>query len=212
MKKGFNMKKLLLTSAGFQNPEVADEFLKMVNKPATKIKIILVPTASRTAEELKYVEKSKEELNDIGINQKNIKILDLSRKISYEEVADFDAIYVCGGNTFYILQKIRETGFDKIIKQFMENGRVYVGVSAGSIIVGPDIEIAGWGSIGDKNDVGLKDLKGLSLIDIAVFPHYEPYLKKEVDAFKKKIDYAITALNDNQALLILNDEIKIIGK
>ncbi|TRZ55384.1 hypothetical protein D4Q76_00545 [archaeon] len=206
------MKKMLLTSAGFQNPEIADEFLKMANKPISEIKIIFVPTASRTEEELEHVEESKKELNDIGINHKNIKLLDLNRKVHYSEVADFDVIYVCGGNTFYILQRIRETGFDKIIKQFVENGGIYVGVSAGSIIIGPNIEIAGWGPTGDENDVELKDLNGLNIVDIAVFPHYELHLKEEVEEFKKKVNYTITVLNNNQALLILNDEIKIIGK
>ena len=36
--------------------------------------------------------------------------------------------------------KVGEAGFDKIIKQFLEKRGIYVGVSAGSIIVGPDID------------------------------------------------------------------------
>ena len=39
------MKKLLLTSAGFENPKIGEEFLKSVNKPVSEIKIIFVPTA-----------------------------------------------------------------------------------------------------------------------------------------------------------------------
>ena len=69
------MKKLLLTSAGFQNPETADEFLKLIDKSPSEIKIIFVPTASsRTEEELKYIKESKKELIDIGIREENIKI------------------------------------------------------------------------------------------------------------------------------------------
>ncbi len=121
------MKKLLLTSAGFQNPETADEFLKLADKTPSEIKVIFIPTASsRTEEELKHVIESKKELADIDIRKENIKTLDLNHRISYDEVVGFDAIYVCGENTFYLLQKVREACLDKIIKKFVEDGGTYV--------------------------------------------------------------------------------------
>ncbi len=132
--------KLLLTSAGFENSKVGEEFLKLIDKPVSEIKVILVPTAARTKEELFYVDKSKKELLNVGIHAQDIKTLDLDHKISFEEVDGFDVIYVCGGNTFYLLHKVGEAGFDKITKQFLEKRGIYVGVSAGSIIVGPDID------------------------------------------------------------------------
>ena len=66
------MKKLLLTSAGFVNPKMREKFLKLVNKPASKIKVLFIPIASRTGEELHYVEKSRQELLDLGIAKENI--------------------------------------------------------------------------------------------------------------------------------------------
>jgi dipeptidase E len=201
------MKKLLLTSAGFLNPKIGEEFLKLVNKPASDIKLIFV-TLARTKEELYYIGESKKELLDIGITNRNLKILNLGNKVLYDEVNGFDVIYVCGGNTFYLLYKFRETGFGEVIKKFIENGGVYVGVSAGSIIVGPNIEIA---SLGDKNDVGLKDLTGLSLVDVAISPHFNEEEHKAVEEFKKKVSYQVIPLTDNQALLILNSKTNIIG-
>ena len=76
-------------------------------------------------------------------------------------------MYVCGGNTFKILHKLRETRLDVYITKQVEQGALYVGVSAGSIIAGPDIEIAGWGSEGDENEVNLQDLEGFNFTDIA---------------------------------------------
>ena len=206
------MKKLLLTSAGFLNPEISDVFLELLNKPTSEIKIIFVPTASRTEEELKYVRESKEELIALGIKSRNIKNLDSNLKVSYNEVKGFDVIYVCGGNTFYLLSKVRETIFDDVIKKFVKDGGLYVGVSAGSIIVGPNIEIAGWGSHRDENDIQLKNLIGLNITNIAVYPHFEEQLQQEVEEFKKKVKYPIVVLNNNQALLILDSKTKIIGK
>lgn len=202
------MKKLLLTSAGFKNPKVGEEFLKLINEPASEIKIIFVPTASITKEELFYVEKSKKELLNIGIDKQNIKILDLDHTISYNEVSAFDVIYVCGGNTFYLLDRIRKTGFDNVIKQFLADGKIYIGVSAGSILLGPNIEIA---SLGDKDKCGVKDFTGLNLINMAICPHFDKKEYQAVEEFKKKVDYSIIPLTDNQALLILDNEVKIIG-
>ena len=107
------MKKLILTSTGLQNPNICKAFLDIIGKPPSKIKILFVPTASRTKEELKYAKKSKKELEKIGI--KLIKTINLDCKLNYDEIKSYDVIYVCGGNTFYLLYKIKESGFDKII-------------------------------------------------------------------------------------------------
>ncbi len=55
-----------------------------------------------------------------------------------------------------ILNKLRETRLDQFIIENVNKGSIHVGVSVGSIIAGPSIEIAGWGSEGDKNDIGHK--------------------------------------------------------
>ena len=136
--------------------------------------------------------------------------LNLDGKVLYNEVNSFDVIYVCGGNTSYLLHKVRETNFDKIIKQFVVNGGVYVGVSAGSIIMGPNTEISSL--VGDKNDIGLKDFTGLNLADIAICPHFERKDYQLIEEFKNKINYSIVPLADNQAMLILDGKIKIIGE
>lgn len=202
------MKKLLLTSAGFENPKVGEEFLKLVGKPASEIKIIFVPTASRTEDELFYVNKSKQELFSLGIKHENLKLLDINHKISYKEVSDFDVIYVCGGNTFYLLAKTREFGFDKIIKKFIEQGKLYVGVSAGSILMGTTIAVAGpW----DENDIGLTDFTGMNLTNTALIPHYQRKEKSIVEDLRKNLKCEIVALADNQALLVLNDKTKIVS-
>jgi len=204
----FPKNKMLLTSAGFENPKVGKEFLKLVCKSAPEIKIIFIPTASRTTEELVYVKESKEELLKLGIKNQNIKELNLDHEISYKEVEEFDVIYVCGGNTFYLLNQVRETGFDKIITQFLDERKVYVGVSAGSIITGPNIEnISLYGS---ENDVKLKDLTGLKLQNTAIYPHFDEGARKEVEKFRKTVKYKVVGLTDNQALLILNNTVKLI--
>ena len=202
--------KLLLTSAGFENPEVGQEFLKLVGKSAEKIKIIYVPTAAWPEVDQSYVEFYKQELIRLGINKSNIKVLDVNRKIEYSEIEDFDVMFVGGGNTFYLLHQIKKFGFDKIIKKFIENGGVYTGISAGSYIVCPTIEAATW-KHADRNVVGLKDLTALNLVTFLITAHYEPNLK---DIIKKEINstkYPVKILTDKQALLVIDNEVKLIG-
>ena len=201
------MTKLLLTSTGLANKNITNQFLQIIDKPVSQIKIIFIPTASRNDEELHYVQESKKELLDLGILENNIKTLNLDKPVSFDEVEDFDVIYVCGGNTFYLLKKVRETGFDKVIIEFAKTDKLYFGVSAGSILVCPNIDIA---SPFDENDVNLTDLTGLNLTDVIVSPHYKDEEKTIIDNFKKKSQYEIVPLTDNQALLVLDGETKIV--
>src|SRR3989344_8018960 len=156
------MKKLLLTSSGFSNSKIGEEFLKLLDKNPTDVKVLFIPTASEykleNGEEMFYVKESEKELIGLGISKENIFWLDVKDTPMAGDVQSYDVMYVCGGNTFYLMDKLRKTGFDKKITDFVNSGKVYVGVSAGSVIAGPDISIA---SPFDPNDVDLKDMKGL---------------------------------------------------
>ena len=46
----------------------------------------------------------------------------------------YDAIYFCGGSPEYLMKRIRRVRLAAPLRQFTEEGGVYVGVSAGSII------------------------------------------------------------------------------
>ncbi len=202
--------KLLLTSAGFENPKIGKEFLRLIDKPVSEIEVLFIPTAARTDEELHYVEKSKEEILDLGIKKENICIYKLDKEINDNELEKINVIYVCGGNTFYLLYKVRESGFDKKIKEMVDKEIVYCGASAGSVLAGPDIEISGRDELWDKNDVGLKDLSGLNLTNHIISPHYIDDEEKVISKYEKETGKKVTRLTDKQALLIEGNEAKII--
>jgi dipeptidase E len=188
------MKKLLLTSDSFANPGIGKRFLELVGKDPAQIIVLFIATASRTEEEILYVRKSEEELMGLGILKPHIVWASDLKDFS---VDGYDAIYVCGGNTFHLLHEIRRTGFDKKIIDFINNGGVYVGVSAGSIIMGPDISIA---APFDENDVGLEDFSGLNIIKSAIAPHYQRKERAIIDAWEHSHAYKVLRLNDGQAV------------
>ena len=62
----------------------------------------------------------------------------------------------------------------------------------------------------DENDVNLTDLTGLNLTDVIISPHYCEEEKPIIDKFKKKSQHKVVPLTDNQALLVLDGDTKIV--
>lgn len=201
------MKKLLLTSDGFANKKIADKFLELVDKKPSDIKMLFIPTASRYEDELKYVKLSENQLVSLGIIKENIMWLDIDKIADAGELEGYDVIYVCGGNTFYLMKKLVDTGLDKKIIEIVNAGKVYVGVSAGSVIAGPDISIAG---PFDENDIGLQSMAGLSLTEKIISPHYQRKEKSIIEDFKNKLSYEIVPLCDGQAYLDVDGTVSIV--
>ncbi len=195
--------KLLLTSTGLSNPNLSKRFLELLKIRPEIAHVLFIPTASFGSDcgpvERGYVEESKKELIQLGINHKNIIDFDADSPPNPKNLKSINVVYICGGNTFYLLSKIRETKFDRIIPDLIKGGAVYVGVSAGSILAGPNIDIA---EPFDANDIGIKDLTALNLTNIIVSPHYTEKDKNIVEKYKRKEKFSVIPLTDLQALSI----------
>ena len=204
---------ILLTSNGWKdNEEIKKEFLALFpEKNPSKVKVLLVNTATKENKEWKYVEDHIQELKKIGIIDKNITVFSLDKKVKAPFEAD--VIYVCGGNTFEYLDKIKKTNLDEKIKEMVNEGVHYFGISAGSILAGPEISIAivGPEDSRDQNSVELNDLTGLNLTNAIIYPHYEEKEDKYVSEFEKRKEVDVFRVRDDQALLIKKEEKKLIG-
>ena len=117
----------------------------------------------------------------------------------YEENIDFssyDIIYMIGGNTFYLLKELGEKNLAEKIIQAINNGVIYIGSSAGSIILGKSIETA---LPYDENWVNLVDFEGLNIVDGIIIPHAnrkQDFIKEAKQKYSDKIielydDYGI---------------------
>jgi len=205
--------KLFLTSQGWEkNLKIKEEFLKLLNKKTSKVVLFLVTTATKKDKDWKYVKFHIKELKKIGINEKNIKVFSLNKKVKPSNLRSVDVIYVCGGNTFHYLYKIRTTGLDKEIKKLVKKGVVYFGISAGSIVAGPRIDIASIGVTvpGDKNVFGLENLNGLRLINTIIYPHYSKQEESAIKRFEEENKCKVFRLTDRQALVVRNKIKRII--
>jgi len=133
------MQKIILTSTGFTNKNIKERFLELVNISANKINVIFIPTAAITEDAKRMIPICKNQLLNAGILENNIYTYDLDRIMSCDEIRNFNAIYVCGGNPQHLLNKMNETEFYLPLKKFLDNGGVYLGVSAGSIALSKDL-------------------------------------------------------------------------
>ena len=203
--------KLLLTSAGWEKSKIiGKEFLKLVGKNPSEIRVLLVMTPTKYLKRNKYVRRQFRQFNGVNIPKENITFSQLNRKITKDDIKNIDVIFVMGGNTFEYLQRIRKTELDKVLKNFVKKGGVYVGLSAGSYVACPTIEAASW-KHADRNVVGLKNLKGLNLVPFLLTAHYENALRPIIKNSAEKTKYEVIALTDDQAVLITGAKRKIIG-
>jgi len=199
--------KLLLTSNGWKtNKKIKKIFLKMLNKPVSEVKVLVVSVSSNTKDENKHLSYHLNELEKLGIRRENINVLNEKKK---PKTRFFDAIYVCGGNTFLYMYFLRKTGWDKIIKNLVKNGCFYFGISAGSVIAGKRIDIANIGSNPDENIVNLKNYRGLNLVPFCIYPHYTKKDEEAIKDFEIKKKCKIIRLRDEDFILLNNRDLNL---
>lgn len=126
--------RVLLTSAGLETKEIQEFFVELINKDMSLVKALFIPTAAIDADAVAVLPKCMNDLLKCGILNENIRVFDLHRGMEMEELRQYDVVYLCGGRTQYLLQRINETGFHKTLMEYIHADGVVLGVSAGSLI------------------------------------------------------------------------------
>ena len=192
------MNNIVLTSCGIRKESFKKRFYEIVSKEELNNKKVLYITTASDGEDdddKSWMDEEYKTILDLGINESNIIEYKIGNDIN---INDFDIIYMMGGNTFYLLNIIRNTGFDKIIKDFIDNGKIYIGSSAGSEILGNSVDIAlGY----DENKVNMKDFTGLKIVDALIVPHSN---RKEefLNDLKNKTHENVITLYDGDGIIL----------
>jgi len=131
---------VLLTSCGLETKTIETAFMDMLPQQPENIKAIFIPTAAVSPDAIEVLPKCLNDLIKCGIKRENIYVYDLHELMEEAELKLYDVIYLCGGDSKYLLRRINESGFDKRLKTFIERDGVVVGVSAGSVIFANNIE------------------------------------------------------------------------
>ena len=131
--------RVLLTSAGLETTEIQEYFMDMIGKDMSLVKALFIPTAAINASAIEVLPKCMNDLLKCGIQDKNIKVYDLHTGMTTEELQQYDVVYICGGETYYLLERINETVFNKSLMEYIQKDGVVIGVSAGSLIFANNI-------------------------------------------------------------------------
>lgn len=187
---------VILTSTGLSSEIAKKYFLDIVSKLSYK-KGAYVTTAAKDKESNKWSIISKQQMLDLGLNEVDFVDIEVTPNFDF---STYDVVMVAGGNTFKLLNAVNNSNFKNEMKNFLSRGGIYIGISAGAIIMTPTISIAGEVEP-DVNEIGITDLSGMGFVPFEVLPHYESYQDPQIEEYKKK-----TA---NEVKLISNEEILI---
>ncbi len=202
------MKKLFLSSS-FK--DVSGLFPSFIGEEISGKKATFIPTAAKHEKVNFYVKSGKTALEKLGIVVEEVDVssddvLEIKRAI---ETNDF--IYISGGNTFFLLQELKKTGTDKIIFEQINAGKPYIGESAGSIVVSPDIEY-----VKDMDNcmeaLELTSYDSLHAIEFYPLPHYTNFpFKKIVEKIIKQYtsELALVPISNSQVILVNGDEVEV---
>lgn len=201
--------KMILSSCDFINKNSKNTILKNIEKDLSECKVLFIPNEKATSEKI-YSDKYYNRLCDNGfINKEKIYIFDENAVEKFINL-DIDLLYVGGGNTFATLKKIKDSGFDKHIINYIKNGVIYIGGSCGAHIVTKNIEhLISF----DDNYCDLKEFDALGLFDGIIIPHcgaeeYNPIKREELyNLLVKQNKYNVYKLTNDESLVITDNEI-----
>ena len=200
---------LFLTSCGLTD-DMKKQFFDVIEKSPRETKILFIPTAALETDGAREgIAICLYELSLMGIPYENIVMYNLelilsrgyertysssvkepfmlARLLNDEEIKMFDAVFVGGGDASVLCREMARTGFDKILEKAINDGLVYVEISAGSMYAA--------GNLAD----------GLHIIDNPIIPHCNGERITEFTNSRDEI-----RLSDGHALYITEDSISMI--
>ena len=175
-----------------------------------EMKIGYITTASKVARDKTFLEKVKNAMRENNILFEEIDIEGKSK----DEILNFfknkNIIHVEGGNTFYLLRAIRESGFAEVLKELLSEGKIYIGTSAGAYIMCPSIEVANWNETG-RDRFGLTDFSALNYVPFVLKVHYKNEAGDLIKEKMKTLKYPLRILRDGQGILVEDGKYTFFG-
>ncbi len=158
------------------------------------------------------MERDKADLIKMNFNIINIDISNESREEIINKINSVDAIFISGGNCFYLLQQLKIKNILNNIIEFA-NKKIYIGVSAGACIACPNIDYVQ--KLDDKSEAPLIDnYDAMNLVNFNILPHYkskEKYTKLADEIEQDYPDKKFIKITNEQAIMVdENNNYKII--
>jgi dipeptidase E len=157
------MKRLLLlsnsTNHGAGYLDHAMDAVRSFLGPARRL--LFVPFALR--DQKAYAARARERFAPVGIDVQGV-TPDAEGAAALE---DAEAVFVGGGNTFRLLDRLQRSGLLEVLRRRAAAGMPYLGASAGTNIAAPTIK-----TTNDMPIVEPASFSALSLVPFQINPHY----------------------------------------
>jgi dipeptidase E len=194
-----------------KKPIIYEEIFKLCNKKNPKV--LILPTAAKdehkvhVVDNIENLKKLKFEIEMLYLVKEHPKT-----KIITDKILNSDAIFICGGNTKFLVETLKKLGVDKILKKAYDKGIILSGSSAGANCLFKQYN-SGHLRHKDPNASYVK-LSGLGIINAFCCPHYDTEKARKASLKEMIRNYSGTAigLDECTALEIIDDKYRpIIG-
>lgn len=182
------------------------KFKKVIDKSKP---ILYIPLAMEEEMYNSCYEWFSNEILNFGLTE--FEMVKSSLELSKKDFTKYSALFIGGGNTYKLLKDLYDnSNYNKII-DYLKNGGIVFGGSAGAIIFGKDIDSC---LLEDKNNINLKDTKGFNCLnEYSILCHLnKSKFKKNKDYLRKySKSHKTIYLPEEDIIYISNDKIKLIG-
>jgi dipeptidase E len=213
---------LLLTSSGLRNETQREALRDLLGKPFASANIVYIPTAS-VAEpgDHGWIVTELTRLHGLGWREFDLLELNgLPQQMVLDRLMHADVIYVEGGSHYHLARSITGNGLAGGFLEALES-RVYVGVSAGSMIFSRNLTAHSADVIGDAADLHVLGATTVEppfgLFDWYLKPHLDsPEFPGRDDAWADRIlaraDFPIYFIDDETAVRVRDDTVDVISE
>lgn len=207
--------KLLLTSAGIVNETIKQALFDLVGKPFHETSIVFIPTAAtQVADDKSWLVENYNDFLKLGL--KSFDIVDIAGVPKENWLNRFetaDVLCFGGGDEQYLARMMQEVGVAEVLSELLQS-KVYVGISAGSMVVGKLLPSALTQELWPEESFAGSE-PGLGILDLSILPHlnsdYFAHLRVPlIQSLSEQFSQSIYALDDQSALKVVNDKIKVI--
>lgn len=219
--------KLLLTSGGIKNASIHNALLDLLGKPIAESNALCIPTASYGHSMVspimawRFISGQQPECPMIELGWKSVGILELTALPSIEKerwipwVQEADVLLVNGGDPLYLCYWMRQSGLADLFPSLDDT--VWVGLSAGSMIMTPRIgeDFVGWTP--PTRDETREVDETLGLVDFSIFPHLDhPDLPSNTmpaaERWAATLGNPAYAIDDETAFKVVDGSVEVVSE
>lgn len=201
-------KTLFLTSI---TENVLHKFPDLIDKTPVETKVAFIPTAGDVYEDKSFIQTDRAKWIELGYNLREVDLKNKNENQLRSHFEDCEIIYLSGGNVFYLLQEANKCGLSSLLEEFLNQGKILAGGSAGAAIFGPSLEPLQ--TIDDPAKAPeLDDCAAFGFVDFVVLPHFDDkkFHGRYVEIMKQNSQFKFKPLNNDQAIFVSGDEVKLV--